>query len=413
MRRLLTLAIVGLLGVTAVPARAQTAATYSVVGFIADAFGRPLPNVQVTDQGQSTVTDSSGRYELDETLPGTYRITAFGAHVASQSAQRTITTPGATTIDFNLLYAIAVTADSFAYQSGANATLQITSYAPDPSGADPQASCVYTRISDGTWIPSTFLEIQGDRNRWQSAVPIPVDASEGTSGSAVVARSCADGRSLSITNPVWWQVDNTPPTVDSPSPTGIVGPHVQVSVRASDNSPVILSQSDITVDGTSYPVALDGQSGRLVSSVATLAAGGHTAIAHVADAAGNVGGLAFAFTVDDSAPELGTPTPSGTITSRIPTLSIPVSDIGSGIDAHLVHMTLASSLRSSQVKAVYDPVAGVVRYTVPTMPTGVGVGESPLLDGDYAVALTIVDGAGNAASTSWTFTVATLPRATT
>ncbi len=39
-------------------------------------------------------------------------------------------------------------------------------------------------------------------------------------------------------------------------------------------------------------------------------------------------------------------------------------------------MTLASSLRSSVVKAVYDPGTGVVRYTVPTTPTGVGVGES-------------------------------------
>ncbi len=101
-----------------------------------------------------------------------------------------------------------------------------------------------------------------------------------------------------------------------------------MSVRATDNSPIILNSSDVAVDGTSYPVAADSQSGRLVSSLATLAAGGHTAIAHVADAAGNVASLAFAFTVDESAPELGTPTPSGTITSRTPTLSIPVSDSG-------------------------------------------------------------------------------------
>jgi hypothetical protein len=71
------LALVGLLILTAEPASAQIASS-ALNGTVTDASGAVVPNAKVTISSSSTgfsrsvVTNSIGRYSIDELTPGTY-----------------------------------------------------------------------------------------------------------------------------------------------------------------------------------------------------------------------------------------------------------------------------------------------------------------------------------------------------
>ncbi len=181
MRRFITLAIVGLLGVTAVPARATTTAAYSVVGSIADAFGRPIPNVQVTDQGQSTVTDSlAGMSSMRRSLVPTESLPSERTSQANRSSAPSLRRHDDHRLQPSLRDRGHAGLARLSVRRQRDAPNHVVR--PRPSGADPEASCVYTRNAwrhlDAEHVPRH----QGERNRWQSSVPIRLTQAKARAG---------------------------------------------------------------------------------------------------------------------------------------------------------------------------------------------------------------------------------------
>ena len=170
--------------------------------------------------------------------------------------------------------------------------------------------------------------------------------------------------------------------------------------------------SSITVDGLVLPLddwACAGGGCSVYTHANNLADGPHAIEMVFVDWAGNRGVLDSSLVVDTTGPVLSQPSPTGTITTTTPALSVITTDGGSGVDPKGIAMTLSNGVVSSRLTPTYDPQNGRISYQVPTTVTGVGVGQSPLLDGTYTVTTSVRDRAGNVSSTSWRFTVKTLP----
>jgi hypothetical protein len=183
----------------------------------------------------------------------------------------------------------------------------------------------------------------------------------------------------------------------------IVGAYVSDSGSGIDPS-----ESYVEVDGTRRVTEFNGSNGLLYAPVSGLAPGLHGAAVVPVDNAGNAGRFEWSFSVDDGLPTLVNPTPTGEVSSRTPELTINATDDRSGVDAQSIVLTLSNGLLVTRLRAVFDPQSGVIRYQVPTIPTGIGTGQSPLLDGRYTATVTVADVAGNQSTRAWTFVVRTL-----
>jgi hypothetical protein len=116
--------------------------------------------------------------------------------------------------------------------------------------------------------------------------------------------------------------------------------------------------------------------------------GKHTAELSVADVAGNIGTLAWDFSIEEDAPAITDVIPSGSINDDMPIISAKYSDTGTGIDLSSVTMTLNGDVVSATVGN------GEVSYSVKE-PLKPGVG--------YSIGIRVADKAGNIATASGSF----------
>jgi hypothetical protein len=121
---------------------------------------------------------------------------------------------------------------------------------------------------------------------------------------------------------------------------------------------------------------------------AIMTKGKHTAELSVADVAGNVGTLAWDFSIEEDIPVITDVIPSGSINDDMPIISAKYSDTGTGIDLSSVTMTLNGDVVSATVGN------GEVSYSV----------KEPLKSGvGYSIGIRVADKAGNIATASGSF----------
>jgi hypothetical protein len=395
-------------------ARTSAIALYHFVGTVTDPLGHALEGAYVSDGGQVAVTDANGRFSLPENSPGTYTLTAARPNSAQSSETVTVLTPADTTVDFSLLYLVAGQLSPYEISTAngpASATLSVTSYAPT------SGSCVKVTDASGNASDATYLgpAASGGASAWDWTLTLPRDTAEGTYLVDFEAVDCATNTVMSTQGSAQYWVDNTAPIISGPGPTGWTTATPLIQATASDDN-LWLQAVTITLDGKDVPATYrwSGSGNAWVFSYqvptnAPLVAGSHSATLDAIDTAGNASQLAWTFTVDDSPPAISDPVPAGTTTSRTPTLSAHLGDSDSGINASSITMALSNGLVSRQVAATYDASTGIVSYQVPSIPTGVGLGQFPLPDGTYQVTVAVTDLAGNYSKYSWSFTVSTLP----
>lgn len=394
---------------------ASAVSTYDFVGTVTDQLGTPLAGAYVSDGGQVVTTNAEGRYTLGESSPGTFDLIASRPGMAQEGVMYTVTVPaGDYTQNFSLLYLIGGSLEN-PYLSTVNGSASTVVSIRDWAPANP--SCVEVTDSSGSTGQATYASTNTDgTSNWSYTFVVPRGTPEGSYSLSVVADDCASGQPLTTTGTVPYQVDNTPPTISSPAPSAYTNRTAPlVSFKAQDGlSGVNPSTATLSLDGTTEPLTAtpDGPAEVFSYSVPTsarLGAGSHVVTVAVSDRAGNSTSYSWTFQVDTIPPTISTPSPSGTISTRTPLLTAVVADSASGIDPRSLTMTLSDGLMSHALTPKYDPATGEVTYQVPTVPSGAGVGQFPLVDGTYTVTLTVGDNAGNVTLMTWTFTVQTLP----
>jgi hypothetical protein len=396
---------------------ASAVSTYDFVGTVTDQLGSPLAGAYVSDGGgQVTTTNAQGRYVLGETSPGTFDLVASRPGMAQEEVTYTVTVPtGDYTQNFSLLYVIGGTmANPYlsAASGPASTVVSIRNWAP----ANP--SCVeVTDSRTGLTGQAAYTSTNSDgTSNWSYTFDVPQGAAEGSYSLSVIADDCSSGRPLTVPGSVPYLVDNTPPAISSPAPTAYTNRTAPlISFKAQDNSSGVDPRTaTLSLDGATEPLTAtpDGPAEIFSYSVPTsarLGVGSHVVKAAVSDQAGNTTTYSWTFEVDTTPPTISTPSPTGTISTRTPLLSASVADPVSGIDPSSITMTVSDGLMSHALTPTYDPASGEVTYQVPTIPSGAGVGQFPLVDGTYTVKLTVGDNAGNVSLMAWTFTVQTLP----
>ncbi len=184
------------------------------------------------------------------------------------------------------------------------------------------------------------------------------------------------------------ELDHSPPVVTAVSPTGVVwGPDITLSVTAIDNQSGVASVS-IALDGGD---AMDGAS----RDVEGLASGNHTAVATVTNGDGysQEYSWTFAIALDEQPPTIGATSPHGIVRSTMPTVSVSATDLTNIASIEIGVMASDGSAVEGETAASED---GTTASFTPS---------AELANGAYAVAVVVTDGAGNTASTNWSFTV--------
>ena len=403
----------------AAPSSAQVA-TFHFVGTVKDADGRPLGGAVISDGSQAATTGADGTYDLPETATGSFTLNVSRPHSRDVATTVTVVSPvnpatGTNSYpeNFTLLYLITGSLDH-PYISTANgpasATLTITSWAPNPGSGSAGGSCVW--VTDSR-THATAAATLGPANpdgssTWTWALTGLVQGSpEGVQSLSYTADDCATKAAVSVTDSFGYVIDNTPPTVTSMFPTGVTtaSPTVEATVTDSGSS---VKVATLAIDGVNEPATYNQANGKLSYQASGLSAGTHTVSVGASDWAGNPTTVTFTFTVENTAPTLSGPSPTGTVATRTPTISVTATDADSGINPSSIVMALTGALGTSTLSPAFDPSTGTISYEVPASPQGAGVGQSPLLDGSYTVKVSVSDPAGNTSNTTWTFTVNTV-----
>jgi RHS repeat-associated protein len=191
-------------------------------------------------------------------------------------------------------------------------------------------------------------------------------------------------------------VDTIPPTISNLNPAnGTSTPNRRPTISASWSDPnlapstgtIKLDSSDVTLTATL------SATGVTFLPTSDLAAGAHTVVVSVKDAAGNTGTASWSFTVvtgTDTTPPTLTLTPAdGTLTTtQTPVLTASYSD--------------ASGINTASFKAILDGTDVTALFTVsPTQATLTP--SAPLADGFHTLAIQIADTVGNVAQASSVF----------
>lgn len=195
-----------------VPQPAAHALTiYHFRGTVTDPLDRPLAGATVTDGFQTSTTDVDGAYEIPESSPGTFTLRASRSHSASSSREVTVLLPADTEVNFTLKYLIRgslpspeiSTADGPVIQ-----TLTITNWAP----AD--QSCV--KVTDSRTNTTSSATYQGTdtdgSSLWTFELSLEQAAPEGLYTLTDWAEDCDSGLRLTISDNVYYLIDNTPPS---------------------------------------------------------------------------------------------------------------------------------------------------------------------------------------------------------
>ena len=403
------------------PASSAQVATFHFVGTVKDADGLPLGGAVISDGSQAATTGADGTYDLPETATGTFTLNVSRPHSRDAVASVTVVSPvnpatGTNSYpeNFTLLYLITGSLDH-PYISTANgpatATLTTTSWAPNPGVASAGGSCV--SVSDSRTHVTAAATLDSSNpdgsSTWTFALTGLVQGSpEGVQSLSYTADDCATSSAVSVTDSFGYVIDNTPPTVTSTFPTGVTTASPIVGATVSDSGSGV-NAATLAIDGVNEPATYNQANGRLSYQASGLSAGTHTVSVAASDWAGNPATVTFKFGVDNTAPTLSGPSPTGTVATCTPTISVTATDADSGINPSSIVMTLTGAAGTSTLSPSFDPSTGIISYQVPASPQGAGVGQSPLLDGSYTVKVSVSDPAGNASNTSWSFTVKTAP----
>ncbi|HLF98836.1 MAG TPA: Ig-like domain repeat protein [Acidimicrobiia bacterium] len=425
-------ALVMVLGLAVTPARPASADSLYVISGTVFGGERPRAGVFVSDGQRTIVTDASGAFEFERSAPGVVFVSAWLSNGSTRTWVVVLAVPGETVIEFSFPHSLALRGpglwDPMSTAAGPiTRTLRIVTDAPDP-GSPGQAgrSCVSVFDSrTSTATPATLSELYWSGLwEWEWDLEFPQSTPEGDYFIDMILTDCGTGARLTD-GPVTrsYTIDNTPPSVSDPTPTGWVASSTVVSARVVDAAGSLHPDIDdacfrpvqLWIDGTRYgPEGLAcferrGSPDRLFAPVSGLAHGPHAAEIRAADDAGNIAPpLPFSFAVDAIPPALGAPNPVGVTADRSPSLSLGVDEPDSGLDASSVAMRLSNGVVTSSLDAEYDPGASRITYQVPGSVEGAALGRFPLPDGTYLVEVDVRDQVGNAASFSWSFEVRTL-----
>jgi len=222
---LLTLLTSLLFGIAAPGAGALT--LFKFVGTVRDADGRPLVGATVSDGSQSTATDASGRYTLNESSTGSFVVYAYRSDTNVASQSRNVVVPLDQTIDFILLYNISASVSPSALSvahNSATVTVSVTSYAPNPGTAGGAAGTSCVSVTDSRRGTTLAAASSGGSPTgpwsWTVSFSVAEHSAEGLFIVSVVASDCATGTVLTNSNasPPSYRIDNTAPQVTALEP---------------------------------------------------------------------------------------------------------------------------------------------------------------------------------------------------
>ncbi|HVC23294.1 MAG TPA: carboxypeptidase-like regulatory domain-containing protein [Candidatus Dormibacteraeota bacterium] len=393
---------------------ASAVGLWSFVGTVTDPFGTPIAGAVVGDGSQQATTDAQGHYVLAENTPSIYTLTAQAAHHAART-KRVSGGPTDTTVDFDLPYLIGGSlADPDISTAGgpASEALTITDWAP-ASG-----SCI--TVTDSRTDQASPAALSGTNpdgsSTWSWTLSAPQGSAEGDYSLTMSATRCSDGLAQTDPGTTYYTIDNTPPQVSQPTPTGSVSTQsITVGAVVTDTlsgpSPEL---STFSVDGQvlAHPYSYDQASDVLSAPAGALGPGAHQVQLTASDWAGNTTTLSWSFTVDRSPPTFTNPSPTGSVATPTPLISVQAFD-----DTALAPSTATieiapyplSGSSACALPASLDPATGEITYQVPSAPAGPCPGEAPLPPGTYVAEVSVADAAGNVASLTWSFTVSADP----
>lgn len=406
-RRFLRVLVVACLAGGVVTASPTQATTLMVIqGTITDTVGRPLPDVWVTNnRGALVRTDAEGYYRMEFQSISTYNVTAFRSGLNAQSRFVDPVT-ALQPVDFEMTYRLTGWLSPPVFNNNPPKTLSVTAR----SAAPVQDQCI-TFLDFATGAQVELALQDPTSSTWTGPFPVPADSREGRYGWRIGARDCLSGVSLTNDHIGSYFIDNTAPVPVETSPVWASTASPRIRARFEETGSGVRSTSvRAWVDGAAVPATLESSFPPQVRAEATgLAAGAHTAEIRVADYAENEAGVTFTFTIEFSPPSLTDPSPTGQTDDRTPLISILAADDLSGLDTASISMVLSNGTLSSYVGASFNPGTGRIEYQVPDVPTGLGLGQFPLLDGSYDVEVSVSDRARNPSTSSWSFVVKTLP----
>ena len=208
-------------------------------------------------------------------------------------------------------------------------------------------------------------------------------------------------RNLSIdapANATFIDFDQVAPTVAVVAPPAgallpASPPAVEVSF-ADELSGIDAATARLLLDGADRTAeAVVGETGARLALTLNLADGAHTAEASVADRSGNVGSVAFQFTVDSRPPALVFTAPRARVVGEnTPEVTLVYSDATSGVDPSTLEVTLDG--------AALACVAG---------PAEASCAAPDLADGTHVLSARVADRAGHVATVGLSFELLNVP----
>ena len=200
------------------------------------------------------------------------------------------------------------------------------------------------------------------------------------------------------TNTGSFTIDTTAPVVSNIMPSGAVNtPSVTLSASLADAGSGINSATAAVYLDSVKVTGCTATATSISCPGVTVVDGNHTVLVTVDDNIGNHGSNNATFTLDRSAPVVGSITPSGSTTNASPILAVTYSDVGSGINTAAVYVYLDGATVSGCVIG----------------PNSANCPVSALGQGSHSISVAIQDLAGNNASGAGSFTVDSIAPAVT
>jgi membrane-bound inhibitor of C-type lysozyme len=273
------------------------------------------------------------------------------------------------------------------------------------ASAKPAISAQYQDAESGVDVSKTRLLLDGV-DVSSSATVTTTDiryqpASALTEGSHTLEISVTD-RIGNTARSTWsFSVDTIPPAISAQTPADasiLANTTPAISAQYQDAGGVDISKVQLTVDGASVVGNATVSATGISYQPSALAQGRHAIVLTVVDVAGNSSQSAWSLTVDTVPPaiSLQTPADGSAQPSSTPAIGVQYQDAG-GVDVSKVQLTVdganvTTSAATSATGISYQPAAA-------------------LAQGNHAVALTVVDLAGNSSQSAWNFSVDTIPPA--
>ncbi|QLG61345.1 beta strand repeat-containing protein [Halorarum salinum] len=307
------------------------------------------------------------------------------------------------------------------YQSGNSVSFEFT---PDDSDTDVQV-WIDADGSGDYQTSETTKTISSDQltatETYAGSIQLATDAAEGTGYQIAVVQqgSALSGGETPDSTSGTFEVDNTAPTISDYSVTNPSGQDVTVSVTADEQLSAVSATVSGAEDGSLSGIGenfdeTDNTDGTYTYEATYTGSsdGDYTVTLNTAaDAAGNDGSSSESGTVsvDTTGPSVTYNSPTDLTNENQPTITVDVTDDGSGVDANSITVTVDDQADDNvEIDAAGTGTTGV-SYNSGTLTVDVSEGGVTLDDGDVDVSVSADDNYGNSNSISNTgaFTVDT------